>query len=56
IEYGIIAGLISVVLIAAFSSTTGIGGALKTLFSNIATTLGTAGTAASTGGGSGSGS
>ena len=49
IEYGIIAGLISVVLIAAFSSTTGIGGALTTLFGNIATTLGTAGTAASTG-------
>jgi len=53
IEYGIIAGLISVVLIAAFSSTTGIGGALTTLFGNIATTLGTAGTAASTGSGGG---
>jgi len=39
IEYGIIAGLISVVLIAAFSSTSGLGLALTTLFSNIASAL-----------------
>ena len=39
IEYGIIAGLISVVLIAAFSSTSGLGLALTNAFTRIATAL-----------------
>ena len=36
IEYGIIAGLMAVVLIAVFSSTSGIGLALKNMFTFIA--------------------
>lgn len=39
IEYGIIAGLISVVLIAAFSESSGIGKALTDTFARIATAL-----------------
>jgi pilus assembly protein Flp/PilA len=36
IEYGIIAGLMAIVLVAAFSETTGIGKALKDMFTAIA--------------------
>ncbi|WP_390349681.1 Flp family type IVb pilin [Variovorax boronicumulans] len=39
IEYGIIAGLMAVVLVAAFSADSGIGLALTTLFTNIAAAL-----------------
>ncbi|MNT69383.1 Flp/Fap pilin component [compost metagenome] len=39
IEYGIIAGLMAVVLVAAFSTTGGLGDELKTLFGKIATKL-----------------
>jgi pilus assembly protein Flp/PilA len=43
IEYGVIAGLMAVLLIGIFGSTTaGFGGAITTLFSNIATKLSTA--------------
>jgi pilus assembly protein Flp/PilA len=36
IEYGIIAGLMAIVLVAAFSNTSGIGLALKNMFTAIA--------------------
>jgi len=39
IEYGIIAGLMAVVLVAAFSTTGGLGDELKKLFGKIATKL-----------------
>lgn len=43
IEYGVIAGLMAVLLIGIFSSTTtGFGGAITTMFSNIAIRLGAA--------------
>lgn len=44
IEYGIIAGLISVVMITAITSTNGIGDSLTTIWGNIKSSLATAAT------------
>lgn len=44
IEYGIIAGLISVVMITAITSTGGIGDSLETIWGNVKTSLKTAAT------------
>ncbi|MDQ0589284.1 Flp family type IVb pilin [Variovorax paradoxus] len=44
IEYGIIAGLISVVMITAITSTGGIGDSLTTIWASIKSSLATAAT------------
>jgi len=49
IEYGLIAGVIAVVIIAAFGGDTGLGAKLKSLFSGIGSAL-DANTPSTTGG------